>query len=188
MNIEQVIKRAKAGDTEAISDLYQLHADAIYRYILYRVPTDSDAEDLTAEVFLKMVEGLSDYQYKGIPFEAWLYRIAAARVADFHRSKYRHPETELQETLADHVAQPEEQVQQLQEIEGLRQILDQFSEEEQTLLILRFVERKSHKEVANILGKTPAAVKAAQHRVLVQLASLLGTEEKARHYLRGQHD
>ena len=188
MSIEQVIKRAKSGDSEAIASLYQLHADAIYRYVLYRVPTTSDAEDVTAEVFLKMVEGLPNYQFKGIPFEAWLYRIAAARVADFHRSKYQQPQDELNETLADHVALPEEQLQQLQEIEGLRQVLSQFSEEEQTLLILRFVERKSHKEVAAILGKTPAAVKAAQHRVLVQLASLLGSDEKARHYLRGHHD
>lgn len=186
MNMEQVIRRAQQGDSEAISALYQRHADAIYRYILYRVPTDADAEDLTAEVFLKMVEGLPDYKFTGIPFEAWLYRIAAARVADFHRHTYRHPQTELSDTVADHGAQPEEQMQQSQELEGLRQVLDQFSEEEQTLLILRFVERKSHKEVAAILGKTPAAVKAAQHRVLVQLAALLGTEEKARHYLRGQ--
>ena len=188
MNMENIIRRAQAGDANAISELYQLHADAIYRYVLYRVPTSADAEDLTAEVFLKMVEGLPDYQFKGIPFEAWLYRIAAARVADFHRSTYRHPQTELSETLADQEIQPEEHIEQLQEIEGLREVLGHFSEEEQTLLILRFVERKSHKEVASILGKTPAAVKAAQHRVLVQLASLLGTEEKARHYLRGQHD
>ncbi|MBZ0294348.1 MAG: sigma-70 family RNA polymerase sigma factor [Anaerolineae bacterium] len=186
--IPRVLKQALAGDSAAISSLYQLHVDAIYRYILYRVPTSHDAEDLTAEVFLKMVKDLPNYQWTGAPFEAWLYRIAAARIADFHRKNRRHPDVDLNDTLTDHIPLPEEQLQQAQEVENLRQVLNQLSEDEQTILILRFVERKSHQEVAHIMGKTPAAVKTMQHRALVQLAALLGSEEKARHYLRGRHD
>ena len=70
----------------------------------------------------------------------------------------------------------------------LRSTLRHFNEDEQTILILRFVERKSHQEVANIMGKSANAVKTAQHRILVQLAALLGSEEKVRHYLRGEDD
>jgi RNA polymerase sigma-70 factor (ECF subfamily) len=188
VNIEQVVLQAKRGEARAISDLYEMHADAIYRYVLYRVPTTEDAEDLTAEVFLKMVEGLPKYQITGVPFEAWLYRIAAARIADFYRRRKRQPQTAMPETLADHITLPEDQIQHDQEIETLRSILTQFNTDEQTILILRFVERKSHQEVASILGKSANAVKAAQHRALIRLAAMLGSEDKVRHYLRGDND
>lgn len=185
---EQMIQRARRGDEQAISALYEMHADAIYRYVLYRVPTAEDAEDLTGEVFLKMVEGLPKYQLTGVPFEAWLYRIAAARIADFYRRRKRRPQAALPDTLADHIALPEDQLQHNQEIETLRGILTQFNADEQTILILRFVERKSHQEVAAALGKSANAVKAAQHRALIRLASLLGSDDKVRHYLRGDND
>jgi RNA polymerase sigma-70 factor (ECF subfamily) len=187
-DIEQVIIRARRGDEQAISALYEMHADAIYRYVLYRMPTAEDAEDLTAEVFLKMIEGLPRYQITGVPFEAWLYRIAAARIADFYRRRKRRPQVTLPDSLADHIALPEDQIQRDQEIETLRGILAQFNADEQTILILRFVERKSHQEVASLLGKSANAVKAAQHRALIRLAALLGSEEKVRHYLRGDND
>ena len=186
-DIEQLVRRAQQGNKEAISALYQTYAQAIYRYIFYRVPTAADAEDLTAEVFLKMVEGLPKYQITGVPFEAWLYRIAAARMTDFYRRTRRRPQSELTENLADARLAPEEQLQRTQEVDALREVLQQFNQDEQTILLLRFVERKSHKEVADALGKTVSAVKSAQHRALVQLANLLGSG-KVRHYLRGDHD
>lgn len=185
LNTLHTIQRAKKGDTEAVGVLYQQHVPAIYRYIAYRVPTSTDAEDLTAEVFLKMVEGLPGYQPRGAPFEAWLYRIAAARVADFYRRKKQV--SELSETITDSKPLPEEALQQSQELDMLRGVLRRFSEDDQNILILRFVERKSHKDVADILGKSVTAVKSAQHRALIQLAALFG-EEKVRHYLRGEHE
>jgi RNA polymerase sigma-70 factor (ECF subfamily) len=187
-NLQAIVKRATKGDAEAIAALYQSNAQVIYRYILYRVPTTADAEDLTAEVFLRMVEGLPSYQLSSVPFEAWLYRIASARIADFYRRAGRRPVSELSDHLSDTKPLPEEQLQRRQELEAVRQVLREFDDEDQTILILRFVERKSHKEVANILGKSMTAVKSAQHRALVQLAVLLGSEEKVRHYLRGEHE
>lgn len=183
--IDQVVRRAQQGDTSAVEALYQRYVQSVYRYIYYRVSSAADAEDLTAEVFVKMVEGLPSYRYTGAPFEAWLYRIAAARVVDHRRRSQRRPQAELTENLADSAMLPEEEIQQAQEVETLRRAFSQFSDEEQTLLILRFVERKSHQEVADVLGKSPAAVKSMQHRTLLRLAALLGSEEKVRHYLRG---
>ncbi len=188
MKIENTIRRASRGDETAIATLYEMHVDRIFRYIVYRTPTSADAEDLTAEVFLKMVEGLANYEFRGVPFEAWLYRIAAARVADFYRRNKNQPESELSETLKSNNPLPEEQLLADQEVETLRNVLKNFTDEEQTILLLRFVERKSHKEVARILGKSANAVKAAQHRALVQLTTLLGGADKARHYLRGADD
>jgi RNA polymerase sigma-70 factor (ECF subfamily) len=152
------------------------------------VPRKADAEDLTAEVFLAMVQRLPDYRQTGAPFEAWLYRIASSQIADLYRKAGRRPETELTEWLSDRNPLPEEQVQRQQEIEAARAALQALSEEHQTIVFLRFRERKSHEEVAEILGKSVDAVRSAQYRALSRLADLLGSEGKARHYLRGTDD
>jgi RNA polymerase sigma-70 factor (ECF subfamily) len=185
VNVDAWVQRAQSGDSKAVEVIYELYADVIYRYVYYRVSSRRDAEDLTAEVFVKMVEGLPRYRFTGAPFEVWLYRIAGSRVIDFRRRQRRRPESILSDEIADHGTHPEDRIEQAQEIQTLRQALSQLTDDEQTLLILRFVEHKSHQEVAEILHKTPAAVKAMQHRALIRLASLLGSEDKVRHYLRG---
>lgn len=184
---EQLIKLGKAGDKEAVSQLYERYVDRIYRYVGYRVPIE-DAEDITAEVFMKMVEGLPNFEYTGAPFESWLYRIASARIADFHRDRARKPQDEMDESLSDGKAQPEEVLLDAQEKHDVRSALMQLAKEDQEILLLRFVERKSHKEVAEILGKNEAAIRTAQHRALKKLAKLLGKENKAPHYLRGKSE
>lgn len=184
---QQLILRAQRGDREAVAALYRLHVDAIARYIAYRVPDEAAVEDLTAEVFLRMVEGLPTYRSTGAPFEAWLYRIAAARVADYFRYQARAPEDALDEgSTADVGPALEFDLAQQEEFTTLRAALQQLSDEQQTILLLRFVERKSHEEVARILGKSERAVAVAQHRALKKLARLLGTDKQDRHYLRGQ--
>lgn len=181
-----LIRRAQQGDANAVAELYRRYVPAITRYVSYRVSNNAVIEDLTAEVFLRMVESLPHYEITGAPFEAWLYRIAAARVADYYRLRERRPEQELTETI--HAGQPslELSVEQHEEMEALRAALSQLNEEQQTILILRFVERKSHEEVAVIVNKSVRAIATAQHRALKRLASLLGTEKSARHYIRGK--
>lgn len=183
--MERLIRQAQAGDGAAVTRLYELHADVIYRYIAYRVP-DDEVEDLVADVFLKMVEGLPDFRITGAPFEAWLYRIAAARVADYYRLTRKQPQVELSDNLTNRDPLPEERLMQEQELSTLREALQHLSEEQQTVMILRFVERKSHEEVAQIMDKTASSVKTIQHRALVQLSRLIGEGKKPRHYLRGR--
>ncbi len=184
---QQLIARAQRGDGDAVAALYRRHVDAIARYIAYRVPDDAAVEDLTAEVFLRMVEGLPTYRNTGAPFEAWLYRIAAARVADYFRQQARSATDALDEGSAADVASALElDLAQREELDTLRAALQQLNEEQQTILLLRFVERKSHEEVARILGKSERAVAVAQHRALKKLAELLGTNKQDRHYLRGR--
>lgn len=181
----QVIRRAQRGDPAAMSMLYQAYAAMIYRYVVYRVGSEQDAEDLTSEVFVRMVKDLPRYQDTGAPFEAWLYRIAAARLADFFRRQHRRAHIELTDNLVSESPHPEDDLLDAQETTQLRQALSQLSEDDQNVLILRFVERKSHQEVAAILNKSESAVKSIQHRALIKLAAHLGSEEKVRHYLRG---
>lgn len=181
----RLIQRAHDGDPDATAQLYRRYAQAIFRYVSYRVPDAAAAEDLTAEVFLRMVEGLPHYVSNGAPFVAWLYRIAAARVADYYRCRARRPEAVLRDTEPDRTSSPEGALQDSEEVSALREALGQLSPEQQDILLLRFVEHKSHAEVALILGRSVTAIKSAQHRALTRLADLLGTSGKARHYLRG---
>ena len=185
-DLAQTIQKARHGNREAVAMLYDRYVDQIYRYVLHRLPTIEDAEDVTAEVFLTMVRRLPDYQMTGAPFEAWLYRIAAALIADHYRKAGRRPETELSEWLSDHSPLPEEQIQRMEELEAAQAALQELNDEQRTIVFLRFRERKSHEEVAQILGKSVNAVRSAQYRALTRLAGLLGSEGKARHYLRGK--
>jgi RNA polymerase sigma-70 factor, ECF subfamily len=182
------IKAAQQHDSAAVSRLYETFADRIYRYIAYRVPTTADAEDITAEVFVSMIEHLPNFEITGAPFEAWLYRIAAGKVADFHRKLARRPQSELLEIVRDDKPLPEEDLETEQEFQRLREAVGQLNEEHQNVLILRFIQKKSHKEVAAAIGKNVSAVRSIQHRALIELTRLLGSDEKIRHYLRGDHD
>ncbi len=184
----EIIHRAIEGDAEATTILYRTYAPKIYRYVSYRVPTDADAEDLTAEVFLRMVAGLPEYRITGAPFESWLYRIAIARVADWHRGDDRKKQVQLSDTIAADIPLPEDLLEQKQDMEDLWRLIRQhLTGEQQTVLILRFVERKRHKEVATLMGKSAMAVKTIQYRALMQLAGLLGARrEKSHHCLGGQ--
>lgn len=182
----ELIARAQQRDRDAIAALYQRYVQPIARYIAYRVSDEALVEDLTAEVFLRMVESLPNYRVTGAPFEAWLYRIAAARIADHYRNINRYPVEELNERLKSSQLPFELSIEAREEIDELRAALQQLSDDQQTILLLRFVERKSHEDVAQIMGKSPEAVATAQHRALKQLARLLGTDKTDRHYLRGK--
>lgn len=185
--IEALIRRAQSGDSNAVTRLYEMHIDKIFRYVAYRVP-ETEAEDITSDVFINMVEGLPNYTFTGAPFESWLYRIASARVADYYRKTKQSEHVELPETLKSSNPEPEETLIIDQEQAKIREKLQHLSEEQQTILIMRFVERKSHEEVADLLNKTVTAVKTTQHRALKRLAQLMGQAEKERHYLRGRDE
>ena len=179
-----LIARAKQGDKNAVSALYEGYAQPIFRYITYRVESDMVAEDLTAEVFLRMVQGLPRYEDTGAPFGAWLYRIAATQIADHHRGKRRSAEP-ISDQQASDDTDPFGKMAKAQEQAQLRMALASLSEDFQTLLILRFMQGMTHSEVAAILDKSEAAIRVMQHRALKALANALGADAKARSYLRG---
>src|SRR5690349_15063059 len=122
--LNEIIRAAQRGEESAVVTLYQRYSQAIYRYMAYRVPAN-DAEDLTAEVFVNVVEALPKYRISEAPFEAWLYRIARARVADYHRRFTRHPTTELLESTPEYDSLPEEQMLESQETNELRAAMAQ---------------------------------------------------------------
>jgi RNA polymerase sigma-70 factor, ECF subfamily len=188
LDAHRLVAQAQAGHKEALSTLYRMYSKPMFRYVVRRVPRKEDAEDITAEVFARMVRGLRTYKITGAPFEAWLYRIAAFTIADFYRAEHGVIEEELSEVIASEDFSPEDLFQDDGDVQSVHAALKRLSEEHVTILILRFVERKTHEEVASILGKSVTAVKSAQHRALTQLSELLGNDHKAKHYLRGSHE
>lgn len=185
-NEAQLIAQAQAGDKTAVSSLYEAYAQAIYRYISYRVDSDMLAEDLTAEVFLRMVQGLPRYRDVGAPFGAWLYRIAATQIADHYRQNRRIAPETISENEPSDDTDPFGKTAQNEERETLRRALATLPEDQQTLLIMRFMQQLPHSEVAAVLGKSEAAIRVMQHRALQTLGKALGASGKARSYLRGE--
>jgi RNA polymerase sigma-70 factor (ECF subfamily) len=173
----QIIQRAKSGDKQAITVIYQANVDKVFRYLVQRVDSDMTAEDLTAEVFVRMVKDLPRYRVTGAPFEAWLYQIAFARIIDYRRQRSRDAVDELDEHLTEPEIGPEDKLVVKQELISLKHALAQLSQQDQLVLTLRFVERKSHKEVANMLGKKINSVRSMQHRALAKLANAMRLEE-----------
>jgi RNA polymerase sigma-70 factor, ECF subfamily len=171
---QQLIKQAQRGDSEAFAQLYQAHVQAIYRYIVYRVSDAQLAEDLTADVFTRAISGLKSYQDEGHPFLAWLYRIAHARVVDTYRKQGRRPiESDVEEENIPIEQDMDHAMLKAQASELLRNAMQNLTDEQQQVLILRFIEDKRLEETALIMGKNANAIKALQHRAVRSLANRL---------------
>ncbi len=181
---KQLIERAQRGDKSALSELYRRHVDAIYTYICVRVNDPVVVEDLTAEVFLKMLEGLEEYRYTGAPFAAWLYRIAWARTVDYWRRINRHKNVQLSDTLIQSYSEqpqsnPEAIVSTHEEWSDLAAMIRCLTDAQQEVIVLRFVERMKLAEVAAVMDKTVGAIKSLQHRALASLARLMNEREES---------
>jgi RNA polymerase sigma-70 factor (ECF subfamily) len=144
------------------------------------------AEDLTGEVFLRMVRGLTTYEDRGLPFGAWLFRIAANLVNEHYRQHKQMRVSALTEDERSDDTDPFERLAQQEEREQLLKALHALPAEYQDILILRFMRNLSHTEVAAILDKSETAVRALQHRALKALGEKLGSADKPRSYHRGK--
>lgn len=153
--------------------LYETHVDSIFAYIRYRVPSDTVAEDLTSEVFLRMVRGLAGYRDQGVPFRAWLFRIAANLMTDHYRQHGKNPTLPILESHEGADSDPLDQLMQEDERQHLRRAIQTLPAEYQNLLVLRFVEEMPHTEIALVLNKSAMALRAMQYRALKALAEAL---------------
>ncbi|HXC77595.1 MAG TPA: sigma-70 family RNA polymerase sigma factor [Candidatus Acidoferrum sp.] len=171
---EAALVRAAQERPEAFAALYERHVDAIYRYLQVRAGTD-DAADLTQQVFLKAFAGLPKYKARGLPFSAWLFRIARNLAADRHRSRFRTPE-ELLPGVAQpgSAANPEETALRTEMYERLRSLLAELDLEKRELLALRFAAGLSSRQIAGVTGRSEAAVKKQLTRILRTLKEKYG--------------
>ena len=174
-NEEEVLARASQGDRDAFGQLYERYAERIFNYVYYRTGNQHDAEDLTARVFQRAMNHIRNYTDRGVPFSAWLYRIAHNLVANWHRDRSRKQEIPIDDlpilpTKGDH---PERNLVRSQEQESLLKMIRKLPPERQNLLILKFVENMSNAEIGNIMGRSEGAVKSLYHRTLLALRDQL---------------
>ncbi len=173
---EGLIRRAREYDPQALALLYRHHVGAIYRYIHLRVGREDLAEDLTADVFLKMLEGIESFGYRGVPFAAWLFRIAHDRVVDYFRRQARKETVSLSERLSAPGEGPAAMTEAALARERLRQAFGRLTEGQQQVIVLKFGEGLTNAEVGRLLEKSEGAVKSLQHRALVSLRRFLEKE------------
>jgi len=168
---EDALARAAKGDSEAIGVLYDRYVERIYNYIYYRTSNQHDAEDLTSRVFTRAIRHISHYEDRGLPFSAWLYRIAHNLVANWHRDNSRRQVVGLDESfnLPGGHEQPEARVVRSEEENFLLGLVSSLPEDRQQLLILKFVDHLSNAEIGEIMGRTEGAIKSLYHRTLISL-------------------
>lgn len=174
--IRELIKKAKKGESEAFGLIYDQYLERIYRFIYLKVSSREEAEDLSQQVFMKAWEAMYRFKDEGLPFSSWLYRIARNLVIDFYRTK--KPNITLEENITiEAVENSEERALENHEGEELIKALKELTEEQKDVIILRFIEGLSYKEIAKITKKNQPALRILQHRALNKLRKILKKEQ-----------
>ncbi len=174
-----LVLRAARQDPAAFAQLYDHFVEKIFKYIYYKVGSKSDAEDLTAQVFLKAWEAIGHYRLTERPFSAWLYRIAHNLVVDYFRMRRESVPIDELLRIDDDDADLDDLTQRHLTAETLQRAIRRLTTEQQQVIILRFLEGYGTEEVAKIMGKGQGAVRTLQHRALAGLARIFrrGSEQ-----------
>ena len=165
-----LIEQAKS-DPGAFGLLYENYLQKIYNYVYYRTGNHHDAEDLTAKTFQRAMKHISRYEQRGVPFSAWLYRIAHNVVANWHRDQSRRKVVALDELVLYQRWQqsPEGLVEENEERRELLKVIRRLPADRQQLLVLKFVEGMSNEAIGQIMGRSEGAIKSLYHRTLLAL-------------------
>jgi RNA polymerase sigma-70 factor, ECF subfamily len=165
-----LVERAQHGDRDALEQLYLLHFDRIYSYLRVSLGNRHDAEDLTTQTFLRMLESIGRFRWQSAPFSAWLFRIAHNLAVDhFRAQRWVLVEEEVPEPFGEEESSAEEQALASMAQAGMLGLIEELSAEQRQVLALKFVFNFGNLEIAGILGKTEGAVKSLQHRALASL-------------------
>jgi len=168
-------RRAAGGDRRAFAALYDRHLDAVYRYAFYRLRTDAEAEDVTSEVFHRALVAMAKYEPRR-PFLAFLYGIARHVVADQMRDE--RPRGSFEDAIAHEsdAPGPEETAARRDDARRLRAAITRLTPIQRDIVIFRFLEERSTKEVAQLTGKPESTIRGIQMRALAALREALGSE------------
>jgi len=170
---EYLVQQAVNGDQAAFTQLYNQNFDKIYRYIYVKVRNQVEAEDLTQDVFIKALESIGSYQWRALPFAAWLFKIAHNRVIDRMRKQSKEKRASLEEAYAHSMEDPVQMTERNFEVYQLKQALEQLPEAQREVAMLRFIGQLSIAEVAKTLGKSEGTVKALQFNATASLRKAL---------------
>ena len=164
---------------ESFGLLYEKYVGKIYNYIYFKVGNSDDAQDLTAKVFFKALKSIGNYRHMGLPFSAWLYRIAHNLVANHHRDRSRVTEVSIENLILpdpSRSAAPEAVMARKQDNAYLLELINDLSPQKRELIVLKFSQKLSNQEIGIIFGKTEGAIKSLYHRTLTEL------KDKAKEY------
>ena len=174
---EDLVRRAQRREPEAFGQLYEEHFDRIYRYVILRVRNQAEAEDITQQVFLKALENIGSYRWRGMPFASWLFRIAHNLVVDHWKKKSREKVAAVAPEEIDEMAASPNDPAALAELSfDIRQLAaacEQLTDGQREIVSLRFAGGLSVAEAAKVMGKSEGAVKVLQHAALVKLRRIL---------------
>jgi len=175
--VEELVRKAQKGDSTAFAGLYEAFYGKIFRYILFKTGDNVEAEDLTEEVFLRMLESIDSFKWQGYPFSSWLFRIAHNLIIDHYRKKGRQKTTSLDNVTGMVGAISTDMDSNLDFKLSIQEVADAMgglTKLQQEVITLRFAAGLSVMETAEALGKNENAVKALQHAAIKKLRSLLG--------------
>src|SRR3954466_5432482 len=177
--VRALVDRAQKGDRDALEELYLIHFDRIYSYLHVSVGNRHDAEDLTTQTFLKMLESIGRFRWQSAPFSAWLFRIAHNLAMDHFRASRRwQPGGGSPGPPADESTSAEMGALDAIGRKSMLELIEDLSPEQQQVLTLKFVFNFSNGEAATILGKTEGAIKSLQHRALASLQKQLDRRQQ----------
>jgi RNA polymerase sigma-70 factor (ECF subfamily) len=168
---ERAAIKAAQEDANAFGELYERYVDRIYTYIYHRVGSAHDAEDLTSRTFFRALSHIDSYEDKGLPFSAWLYRIAHNLMANWHRDRARRPVVALDDLVTRSLPEehPEFLMERADSTRLLQELIHELDSTRQELLVLKFAEGLSNAEIGSIMGRSEGAIKSLYHRTLLQM-------------------
>ncbi|HEY2379578.1 MAG TPA: sigma-70 family RNA polymerase sigma factor [Terriglobia bacterium] len=172
MEQERLLIEAAQKDPSRFADLYETHFERVYAFVVRRVQDRHEAEDLTSEVFHHALANLSRFEWRGVPFAVWLYRIAANVIAD--RGRRLKPTVDVE--AADDLDRS--RWQEIERRATLFQLVERLPEDQRSVVLKRFVEQKSIKEIAAEIGRSEGAVKQLQFRALESLRARVGVSHE----------
>jgi RNA polymerase sigma-70 factor (ECF subfamily) len=172
--VSTLVIQAKQGDTNAIGELYECHRLGIFRYLYYRTGDTQVADDLTSEVFLRMIRSLSGYRQQDVAFQAWLFQIAHNLLNDHYRKMSVRNHVQLEENIMENPPTPPSRpVEHSLNSVTLQKALDRLSGEQRDVIVMRFITGMPISDVAQALHKSEDAVKGLQRRALANLREVL---------------
>ena len=171
-----IVRRAQEYDEPAVEALYQKYYPKIYNYAFLQMGDAQASEDLASDVMLKMIESMHKYTFRGLPFGAWVFRIARNRLIDLHRRRRRRGEVDLSGTLSSALASPQVLAERALERGQIQIALKHLTDEQRQVIVLKFIQGFDNRSIGQIMGRSEGAIKSLQHRALGALRRLMYQE------------
>jgi len=171
-----IVRRAQEYDEPAVEALYQKYYPKIYNYAFMQMGDAQASEDLASDVMLKMIESMHKYTFRGLPFGAWVFRIARNRLIDLHRRRRRRGEVDLSGTLSSALASPHALAERALERGQIQVALKHLTDEQRQVIVLKFIQGFDNRSIGQIMGRSEGAIKSLQHRALGALRRLMYQE------------